>query len=122
MKVLVIGSGGREHALAWRLAQCPSVKKVFISPGNPGAAKVAATVAATDIDGWLSLALEKNIDLTIVGPEAPLVAGIVDRFRAAGLAIVGPTSAAAQLEGSKSYAKEIMIRAGVPTARYRIVT
>ncbi|MBC8167314.1 MAG: phosphoribosylamine--glycine ligase [Bryobacteraceae bacterium] len=122
MKVLVIGSGGREHALAWRLAQCPSVKKVFISPGNPGAAKVAATVAATDIDGWLAFALEKNIDLTIVGPEAPLVAGIVDRFRAAGLVIVGPTSAAAQLEGSKSYAKEIMIRAGVPTARYRIVT
>jgi len=122
MKVLVIGGGGREHALAWRLAQSPSVSEVFIGPGNPGVARCAARVRANNIDQWLSFAKERAIDLTVVGPEAPLVAGVVDRFRADGLAIVGPTAEAAQLEGSKAFSKDFMIRAGVPTARYRVVT
>jgi phosphoribosylamine--glycine ligase len=122
MKVLVIGSGGREHALAWRLAQSPSVEKVYIAPGNPGAARVAECLPANDMDAWLRAAQEKAVDLTVVGPEAPLVAGIVDRFQAAGLPVVGPTSEAAQLEGSKSFAKDFMMRAGIPTARHRTVT
>lgn len=122
MKVLVIGSGGREHALAWRLANSPSVGKVYISPGNPGAAGVAECLPAGGIDDWLALAQEKRVDLTVVGPEAPLVAGIVDRFRGAGLPVVGPTAQAAQLEGSKSFAKDFMTRAGIPTARYRTVS
>ena len=122
MKVLVIGSGGREHALAWRLAQCPSVSKVYAAPGNPGIARVGECLAARDIDSWLAAAREQGIDLTVVGPEAPLVAGIVDRFRAEGLAIVGPTAKAAQLEGSKSFAKDFMIRAGIATARHQTAT
>jgi phosphoribosylamine--glycine ligase len=122
MKILVIGGGGREHALAWRLAQSPSVEKVYISPGNPGAARVAECVAASSVDEWLAVARDKAVDLTVVGPEAPLVAGVVDAFRAAGLFIAGPTAEAAQLEGSKSFAKDFMIRAGIPTARYRTVT
>jgi len=121
MKVLVIGSGGREHALAWRLSQSPSVREVFVAPGNPGSAQVATRVSASSIDEWLAFAQEKGVDLTVVGPEAPLVAGVVDRFRAAGLAVVGPTAEAAQLEGSKAFSKDFMIRAGVPTARYRVV-
>lgn len=121
MKVLVIGSGGREHALAWRLAQARSVSKVYAAPGNPGMAGVAEVLPAASVDEWLSLAQEKDIDLTVVGPEAPLVAGVVDRFRAAGRTIVGPTAEAAQLEGSKSFAKDFMIRAGIPTARHRTV-
>lgn len=122
MKVLVIGSGGREHALAWRLAQSPSVEKVYIAPGNPGAARIAECLPAAGIDAWLAAARELAIDLTVVGPEAPLVAGVVDRFRAEGLAIAGPTAEAAQLEGSKSFAKDFMVRAGIPTARYATVT
>ena len=119
MKVLVIGSGGREHALAWRLAQSPSVEDVLVSPGNP---MVRHTAAASDVEGWLKVARSERIDLTVVGPEAPLVAGVVDRFRAEGLAIVGPTASAAQIEGSKSFAKAVMKRAGIPTARHRTVT
>ncbi|MBC7924285.1 MAG: phosphoribosylamine--glycine ligase, partial [Bryobacteraceae bacterium] len=122
MKVLVIGSGGREHALAWRLSQSQSVTDVFVAPGNPGAAQVARCVPALSIDDQLAFALEHQIDLTVVGPEAPLVAGIVDRFRAAGLTICGPTALAARLEGSKAFSKEIMSRAGVPTARYVVTT
>jgi phosphoribosylamine--glycine ligase len=122
MKALVIGSGGREHALAWRLAQSRSVSKVYAAPGNPGIALVAECLPARDVDGWLAAAREKNVDLTVVGPEAPLVSGIVDRFAAAGLAIVGPSAEAARLEGSKSFAKDFMIRAGIPTARYRTVS
>jgi phosphoribosylamine--glycine ligase len=122
MKVFVIGSGGREHALAWRLSQSPSVREVFAAPGNPGIAQTATLAAGSGIDDWLAFAQEKQIDLTVVGPEAPLVAGVVDRFRAAGLAIVGPSAEAAQLEGSKSFAKEFMLRAGVPTARYHVVS
>ena len=122
MRVLVIGSGGREHALAWRLAQCPSVSRVYAAPGNPGIARVGECLPARDIDEWLAAVQERDIDLTVVGPEAPLVAGVVDRFRAEGLAIVGPTAEAAQLEGSKSFAKEFMLRAGIPTARHRTVS
>src|SRR5688500_6274536 len=101
MNILVIGGGGREHALAWRLRQSPSVKSVIIAPGNPGAAREGRCFgAARTIEDYLSLAQSEGVDLTIVGPEAPLVEGIVDRFRAAGLAIVGPTASAAKLEGS----------------------
>jgi phosphoribosylamine---glycine ligase len=122
MKVLVIGGGGREHALAWRLAESPSVSKVYAAPGNPGIARIAECLPARDMDAWLAAVRETQADLTVVGPEAPLVAGIVDRLRAAGHAVVGPTAAAAQLEGSKSFAKDFMIRAGIPTARHRTVT
>jgi phosphoribosylamine--glycine ligase len=122
MKVLVIGSGGREHALAWRLAQSPSVTKVYAAPGNPGMSEVAELVPAHSIGAWRDFATDKGIDLTVVGPEAPLVAGVVDIFRMSNLAIVGPTAEAAKLEGSKSFAKDFMIRAGIPTARHRTVT
>lgn len=121
MKFLVIGSGGREHAIAWRLAQSPSVTSVLCSPGNPGCARVAECVPAADPQGWLALAQEHGVDCTVVGPEAPLVAGVVDLFRSQGLPIVGPTAAAARIEGSKSFAKDIMSRAGIPTARHRTV-
>jgi phosphoribosylamine--glycine ligase len=122
MNILVIGGGGREHALAWRLSQSPLVNKLHAAPGNPGIAQVAECHPATTVDDYLHLANDLNIGLTVVGPEAPLVAGIVDRFRAAGRPIFGPTAAAAQLEGSKSFSKDFMIRAGIPTARYTIVT
>ncbi len=122
MKVLVIGSGGREHALAWKAAQSPRVSEVLVAPGNagtgtePGLRNVA--VAADDIPGLLALAKEEGVGLTIVGPEAPLVAGIVDRFREAGLAIFGPTQAAAQLEGSKAFTKDFLQRHQIPTGAY----
>ncbi|MGE5648491.1 MAG: phosphoribosylamine--glycine ligase [Acidobacteriota bacterium] len=123
MKVLVIGSGGREHALVWRLAQSPSVEAVYATPGNPGIARIARTIPApANPEGWLKAAESVSADLTVVGPEAPLVAGVVDRFRAAGRAIVGPTAAAAQLEGSKIFAKEFMQRAEIPTAAFAIAT
>jgi len=119
MKVFIIGSGGREHALAWRLSKSSSVEGVYAAPGNPGIARVAQCVkAAANPAGWLEAATTTSADLTIVGPELPLVSGVVDAFRAAGRAIVGPTQAAAQLEGSKVFAKEFMVRAGVPTAGY----
>jgi phosphoribosylamine--glycine ligase len=121
LKVLVIGSGGREHALAWLLARCPSVEKVYATPGNPGIADVAECMQAQTIDDQLAVAESRDVDLTVVGPEAPLVAGIVDRFRAAGKAIVGPTAAASRLEGSKAFSKDFMARCGIPTARYRVV-
>lgn len=114
MKVLVIGAGGREHALAWRLSQCESVDEVFASPGNPGIAQVAQCFPPS---GYLALAQRLGVDLTVVGPEAPLVAGVVNSFRNAGLRIVGPTQEAAQLEGSKIFAKRFFDRAGIPTAR-----
>jgi phosphoribosylamine--glycine ligase len=120
VKVLVVGSGGREHAIAWRLAQSPSVEKVYASPGNPGIARVAECLAplfATP-EGFLSVAESVGAGLTVVGPETPLVEGIVDRFRQRGRLIVGPTAAAARLEGSKIFAKEAMQRFGVPTAAY----
>src|SRR5215469_6125259 len=115
MRVLVIGGGGREHALAWRLAQSPEVERVFAAPGNPGMACVASCTATTD---YLALAESVGADLTVVGPEAPLVAGVVDAFRASGRAIFGPTAAAAQLEGSKIYAKNFLKQSKVPTADF----
>ena len=120
MKVLVIGSGGREHALVWRLAKSASVTKVYASPGNAGIALESECLpcgAGTPAD-YLALAETLQVDLTVVGPEAPLVAGIVDIFEAAGKPIVGPTAAAAQIEGSKAFSKHVMAEAGIPTARF----
>jgi phosphoribosylamine--glycine ligase len=117
---LLIGSGGREHALAWRLAQSPAVEALYAIPGNPGIARLATTLRANpqNPQELLKAAESVGADLTVVGPEAPLVAGVVDAFRAAGRAIVGPTAAAARLEGSKIFAKEFMMRAKIPTAEY----
>ncbi|HET9819726.1 MAG TPA: phosphoribosylamine--glycine ligase, partial [Rhodanobacteraceae bacterium] len=121
MKLLVIGSGGREHALAWKLAQSPRVSEVIVAPGNAGTALEPrmrnAAVNATDLDGLLHLAHDEAVMFTVVGPEAPLVAGIVDKFRAAGLRIFGPDAAVAQLEGSKAFTKAFLQRHGIPTAR-----
>jgi phosphoribosylamine--glycine ligase len=124
MNVLVIGAGGREHALAWKIAQSPRVLKVFVAPGNAGTAREpgVVNVALTDVAALVEFARDEPIALTIVGPEAPLAAGIVDAFRAAGLAIFGPTRVAAQLESSKDYAKAFMARHGIPTAEYRSFT
>ncbi len=122
MKVLVVGSGGREHALAWQVAKSPRVDKVFVAPGNAGTAREPGVeniaISSDDLDGLLGFAREQGITLTIVGPEDPLVNGIVDRFSEAGLACFGPGAAAAQLEGSKSFAKDFMDRHGIPTAAY----
>lgn len=115
MNVLVIGSGGREHAISWRLAQSPSVKKVFAAAGNPGMEQCATCLSGCD---YLALAAENGIDLTVVGPEAPLIDGVVDRFRQAGRSIFGPVQAAAQLEGSKIFSKKFFARHGIPTARF----
>jgi phosphoribosylamine--glycine ligase len=124
MRVLVVGGGGREHALAAALARSPSVREVLVAPGNPGIAREArcrvVPVGATDLDGLLRLAQSERVDLTVVGPEAPLVAGIADRFRAAGLRILGPGAEAARLEGSKAFAKRVMAEAGVPTAAFGV--
>jgi phosphoribosylamine--glycine ligase len=119
MKVLVIGGGGREHALAWKLSQSTLCNRVIACPGNPGMAAVAECVPATEAGpaGYLAVAEASGADLTVTGPEAPLVAGVADLFLAHGKAIVGPTAAAARIEGSKAFAKEIMQRAGAPTAR-----
>jgi phosphoribosylamine--glycine ligase len=126
MKVLVIGSGGREHALAWKLKQSPRVTEVLVAPGNAGTARERGVrnvdVAATDLDALLALARSEQVDLTVVGPEAPLVAGIVDRFRAAGLRCFGPRRIAAQLEGSKAFAKDFLARHNIPTAHYAVFT
>jgi phosphoribosylamine--glycine ligase len=118
MKILVIGSGGREHALCWKLAQSPKTSALYAAPGNPGIAGIATCLATTD---YLTAAESIDADLTIVGPEVPLAAGVVDQFRAESRAIVGPTAAAACLESSKAFAKEVMLRAGIPTARFAIV-
>ncbi len=122
MKVLVIGSGGREHALVWKIAQSPLVKKVYCAPGNPGTAALAENVpiSAGDLRGLKDFALREKIDLTVVGPEDPLVNGIVDIFSAAGLAVFGPQKAAAQLEGSKAFSKNLMRKYGIPTAEYKV--
>lgn len=123
MKILVIGGGGREHALAWKAAQSPRAERVFVAPGNAGTASepglTNVPIGAEDLDGLLAFAEREDVALTIVGPEAPLVAGIVDRFRAASRAIVGPSAAAAALEGSKAYAKEFLERHRIPTSGYR---
>ncbi len=126
MKILVIGGGGREHALAWRLAQSPKVEEILVAPGNVGTSREShirnVAVAATDLDGLLKLARSEAVDWTVVGPEAPLVAGIVDRFEAAGLACFGPHQNAAQLEGSKAFSKDFMRRHAIPTAQYAVFT
>ena len=120
MNILVIGSGGREHALAWKLAQSPKAQKVFVAPGNGGTARDPRllNVAITDVKALADFAEAEKIDLTVVGPEAPLAAGVVDEFRARGLRIFGPTKAAAQLESSKAFAKDFMKRHAIPTAVY----
>jgi phosphoribosylamine---glycine ligase len=122
MKVLIVGGGGREHALAWKCAQSPQVREVLVAPGNAGTALEPrlrnVAVAADDIDALLDLAAIESVDLTIVGPEVPLVAGIVDRFRERNLPCFGPTAAAAQLEGSKSFTKSFLERHSIPTAGY----
>jgi len=126
MKILVIGSGGREHALAWRLAKSNRVDKVWVAPGNAGTAFenkcVNLEISADDIDALLEFAIKQKIDLTVVGPEAPLVAGIVDQFQQMGLNCFGPSAWCAQLEGSKSFAKEFMSRHNIPTAAYGAFT
>jgi phosphoribosylamine--glycine ligase len=124
MKILVIGGGGREHALAWRLAQSPRVQTIHVAPGNGGTArdKRLKNVPITDLEQLADYAIEEGIELTVVGPEAPLAAGVVDSFRQRGLRIFGPTQAAAQLESSKDFAKSFMKRHGVPTADYETFT
>jgi len=118
MRILVVGSGGREHALAWKLAQSAEPGGLFVTPGNGGTAAIAANVPipVTDIPALVEFARREAIDLTVVGPEAPLVAGLVDAFNSAGLRAFGPSAAAAQLEGSKAFAKQFMIEEGIPTA------
>jgi phosphoribosylamine--glycine ligase len=124
MKILVIGSGGREHALAWKLAQSPRVKRVFVAPGNGGTATSPRleNLPVTDIERLADFCVAEDIHLTVVGPEAPLAAGVVDHFRMRKLRIFGPTRAAARLESSKAYAKEFMQRHGIPTAGHRTFT
>ncbi len=120
MKILVIGSGGREHALAWRLAQNPKVSRVYVAPGNAGTAHEEGVynVNLHTIPEWLKFARDEQVYLTVVGPEAPLAAGVVDAFHAAGLKIFGPSQRAAQLESSKDFAKQFMVRHAIPTAHY----
>ena len=126
MKILIVGSGGREHALAWKAKQSPKVAQVFVAPGNPGTALEAdvenVAIAVDDIAGLLAFAQQEHIDLTIIGPEIPLVLGVVDRFQAAGLKCFGPSAKAAQLEGSKTFCKDFMIRHHIPTAAYQSFT
>lgn len=126
MKVLIVGGGGREHALAWKTAQSPRVTRVYVAPGNAGTAREPKVenvpIDASDLEALRDFARQRKVDITIVGPEAPLVAGIVDAFRAAGLRCFGPTRAAAQLEGSKAFSKDFLARHGIPTAAYRSFT
>ena len=120
MRVLVVGSGGREHALAWKISRSPLVRALFAAPGNPGIAGVATLVAlpADDVEGIARWARENAIDLVVVGPEAPLVLGLADRIRKDGIPVFGPSAAAAEIEGSKAFAKDVMRAAGIPTAQY----
>ena len=122
MRILVIGGGGREHALVWKITQSPLVEKIYCAPGNAGIAQIAECVPlkVTDVEGLANFAESQKIDLTVVGPEAPLIAGIVDRFTKRGLKAFGPSAAPAQLEGSKAFAKQVMQSAGIPTAGYWI--
>ena len=125
-QVLVIGGGGREHALAWKISESPIVEKVYVAPGNPGTAAEPkmenVAIGVDDIDGLAKFAKGNGIDLTVVGPEGPLVAGVTDRFRKDGLRIFGPTAAAAELEGSKSFTKDFLSRHNIPTAKYETFT
>jgi phosphoribosylamine--glycine ligase len=122
LRVLVVGGGGREHALVWKLAQSPQISRLYAAPGNPGIARYAECIplTVTDVEGLLAFALENHIDLTVVGPETPLIAGIVDAFEQKGLRIFGPAREPAMLEGSKAYAKGVMLRAGIPTADFAV--
>ncbi len=122
LKVMVVGGGGREHALAWKIAQSPLVSKVYAAPGNPGIARHAecVPVAADDVPGLVDLAVSRRIDLTVVGPEAPLVAGLADALAARGLLVCGPGKDAARLEGSKVFTKNILAKYGIPTAAFRV--
>ena len=124
MKVLVVGSGGREHALVWKISQSKKVSKIFCAPGNPGTAQLAENVAiaSDNISGLVTFAKAKKVDLTVVGPERPLVLGLVDEFTAAGLVAFGPTKAAARLEGSKAFCKQLLRRHAIPTAEHRAFT
>ena len=121
MKVLIVGGGGREHALAWKIGQSPRVEKVYVAPGNAGTALDAENVAisATDIPALIEFAKEKEIGLTVVGPEAPLVEGLVDAMDAEGLKVFGPSKEAAELEGSKVFCKNLLHTANIPSATYR---
>ena len=118
MKVLLVGSGGREHALAWKLAQAPGLAALHAAPGNPGIARLGDChpVRAEDGEALLGLARSLDVDLAVIGPEAPLVAGVADELRRNGVAVFGPGRSAARIEGSKSFAKDVMTAAGVPTA------
>src|SRR5919197_1508749 len=124
MKVLVVGQGAREHALAWKLAQSPSVERVFAAPGNAGISDVAMCepISAGDVPGLVDFAEREDIDLTVVGPEAPLVAGLADELEARGLRVFGPSRAAARIEGSKAWAKDLCQRHGIPTPRSQAFT
>ena len=124
MKILIVGSGGREHALAWKVLQSSKVRQVFVAPGNGGMFHklpnlTPVGIKATDVEALLAFALKEKIDLTVVGPENSLSLGISDLFTASGLKVFGPSKAAAQLESSKTFAKEIMQAANVPTAAYK---
>jgi phosphoribosylamine--glycine ligase len=120
MRILVVGGGGREHALVWKIAQSPLAEKVFCAPGNPGTARLAENVpiAAEEVDALTRWAVDNRIDFVVIGPEAPLVLGLADRLNASGVAVFGASAAAARLEGSKAFAKEVMAAAGIPTAGY----
>jgi phosphoribosylamine--glycine ligase len=120
MRILVVGGGGREHALVWKIGQSPLAEKVFCAPGNPGTARLAENVAiaADDVEELARWAVENRIDFVVIGPEAPLVLGLADRLAGAGIAVFGASAAAARLEGSKAFAKEVMAAAGIPTAAY----
>jgi len=126
MKVLIVGSGGREHALAWKVKQSSKVSHIFVAPGNAGTALESGmenvALAVENIDGLLEFAKQNTVELTIIGPEVPLVLGIVDKFQAAGLACFGASAYTSQLEGSKSFCKDFMIRYGIPTAAYESFT
>ncbi|MDD2238107.1 MAG: ATP-grasp domain-containing protein, partial [Kiritimatiellae bacterium] len=124
MKILVVGNGGREHALAWKMAQDPANHMIFCAPGNAGTAQCATNIPirADDLEGLREWAVTEGPDLTVIGPEAPLCGGLTDLLEAEGLRVFGPSKAAAQLEGSKIFAKEIMLAAGVPTARAEFFT
>jgi len=119
MRILIIGSGGREHALVWKISQSKKVKKIYCAPGNAGTSELAENInlKVDDLPGLLKFAKEKKIDLTVVGPEIPLVLGIVDEFEKAGLKIFGPCKAGAKIEGSKVFSKEFMVKYGIPTAQ-----
>jgi phosphoribosylamine---glycine ligase len=122
MRVMIVGSGGREHALAWKIARSPKVEKIYCAPGNAGIASAAecAHIKAMDVPGLLAFAKDHGVDLAVIGPESPLIAGIADEFRAAGIRTFGPSGAAAAIEGSKVFAKELMAKYGIPTADFRV--